>query len=176
MADGKVYIGTETGSLWVLKAGKELQVLSKTRLKANPITLTAANGVLYIPTQQSLLAIPGKPARAAHGSHCRTRTAAGLDRRSSMRDWIARCAKGWHSVASMAGSAPVGRPPHEGDTALTPIPLFSTVPAQAESQSAPSARRVCDSMTLAIPKDAKSSWHYALNPLGHVVQRPELEG
>ena len=62
MADGKVYIGTETGSLWVLKAGKELQVLSKTRLKANPITLTAADGVLYIPTQHSLLAIPGKPA------------------------------------------------------------------------------------------------------------------
>jgi hypothetical protein len=68
VADGKVYIGTETGSLWVLKAGKELQVLSKTRLKANPITLTAAEGVLYIPTQHSLLAIPGKPAapRMAH--------------------------------------------------------------------------------------------------------------
>jgi hypothetical protein len=57
-----------TGSLGVLKAGKELQVLSKTRLKANPITLTAAEGVLYIPTQHSLLAIPGKPAapRTAH--------------------------------------------------------------------------------------------------------------
>jgi outer membrane protein assembly factor BamB len=68
VADGKVYIGTETGSLWVLKAGKEPQVLSKTRLKANPITLTAADGVLYIPTQHSLLAIPGKPAapRTAH--------------------------------------------------------------------------------------------------------------
>jgi hypothetical protein len=68
VADGKVYIGTETGSLWVLKAGKELQVLSKTRLKANPITLTATDGVLYIPTQHSLLAIPGKPAapRTAH--------------------------------------------------------------------------------------------------------------
>jgi outer membrane protein assembly factor BamB len=68
MADGKVYIGTETGSLWVLKAGKELQVLSKTRLKAHPITLTAADGVLYIPTQYNLLAIRGKPAapRTAH--------------------------------------------------------------------------------------------------------------
>jgi len=62
VADGKVYIGTETASLWVLRAGKQLQVLSKTRLKANPITLTAANGVLYIPTQRSLLAVPGKPA------------------------------------------------------------------------------------------------------------------
>ena len=68
VADGKVYIGTETGFLWVLKASKELQVLSKTRLKANPITLTAADGVLYIPTQHNLLAIPGKPAapRTAH--------------------------------------------------------------------------------------------------------------
>ena len=60
VADGKVYVGTETGTLWVLTAGRELQVLSKTRLKTNPITLTAANGVLYIPTQHSLLAIPGK--------------------------------------------------------------------------------------------------------------------
>jgi hypothetical protein len=48
-----------------MKAGKELQVLSKTRLKANPITLTAADGVLYVPTQHSLLAIPGKQ-RTAH--------------------------------------------------------------------------------------------------------------
>jgi outer membrane protein assembly factor BamB len=69
VADGKVYVGTELGLLWVLKAGKDLQVLSKTRLKTNPITLTAANGVLYIPTQRSLLAVPGKPAvpRATRG-------------------------------------------------------------------------------------------------------------
>ena len=68
VGDGKMYVGTESGLLWVLKAGKELQVLSKTRLKTNPITLTADNGVLYIPTQRSLLAVPGKPAapRAAH--------------------------------------------------------------------------------------------------------------
>ncbi len=62
VADGKVYVGTETGLLWVLKAGKELQVLSKTRLKTNPITLTAADGALYVPTQRSLLAVPGKSA------------------------------------------------------------------------------------------------------------------
>jgi len=60
VADGKVYVGTETGTLWALRAGRQLQVLSKTRLKSNPITLTAADGVLYIPTQHSLLAIPGK--------------------------------------------------------------------------------------------------------------------
>jgi len=59
VADGKVYLGTETGILWVLKADKQLQVLSKTRLKSNPITLTAADAVLYVPTQHSLLAIPG---------------------------------------------------------------------------------------------------------------------
>jgi len=59
VADDKVYIGTETGTLWVLKAGEQLQVLSKTRLKTSPITLTAADGVLYVPTQHSLLAIPG---------------------------------------------------------------------------------------------------------------------
>jgi outer membrane protein assembly factor BamB len=60
VADGKVYASTETGTLWVLKAGRQLRVLSKTRLKSNPITLTAADGVLYIPTQHSLLAVPGR--------------------------------------------------------------------------------------------------------------------
>ena len=59
VADGKVYASTETGTLWVLKADKQLQVLSQTRLKSKPITLTAADGVLYVPTQHSLLAIPG---------------------------------------------------------------------------------------------------------------------
>jgi len=61
VADGKVYASTETGTLWALKAGTQLQVLSKTRLKSNPITLTAADGVLCVPTQHSLLAIPGQP-------------------------------------------------------------------------------------------------------------------
>jgi len=61
VADGKVYVGTEAGLLWVLKADRKLQVLSKTRFKTNPITLTAASGRLYIPTQRSLLAVPGKP-------------------------------------------------------------------------------------------------------------------
>ena len=60
VADGKVYAGTEANIFWVLKAGKELQVLSQTRLKSAPITPAAAGGVLYLPTQRSLLAIPGK--------------------------------------------------------------------------------------------------------------------
>lgn len=60
VADGKVYAGDEASVLWVLKAGKEKQVLSRTRLKSPPITPTAAEGVLYLPTQKSLAALPGK--------------------------------------------------------------------------------------------------------------------
>ncbi|MEK7675566.1 MAG: PQQ-binding-like beta-propeller repeat protein [Verrucomicrobiota bacterium] len=62
VADGKVYAGTEANLLWVLRAGKELQVLSRSRLKSMPITPTAADGVLYLPVQNRLLAVPGKPA------------------------------------------------------------------------------------------------------------------
>ena len=61
VADGKVYAGTEANFLWVLRAGKELQVLSRSRLKSMPITPTAADGVLYLPEQNRLLAVPGKP-------------------------------------------------------------------------------------------------------------------
>ena len=61
VADGKVYAGTEANTLWVLKAGRELRVLSRTRLKSTPITPTAADGVLYLPMQNRLLAVPGKP-------------------------------------------------------------------------------------------------------------------
>jgi outer membrane protein assembly factor BamB len=60
-ADGKVYISSEANVMWVLKAGKEKQVLSRTLLNSMPITPVAADGVLYIPTQKSLIAIPGKP-------------------------------------------------------------------------------------------------------------------
>lgn len=59
VADGKVYAGTENNLLWVLKAGKEKQILSRTRLKSAPITPIAKDGVLYIPTQNTLIAIPG---------------------------------------------------------------------------------------------------------------------
>ena len=60
VADGKIYVSTEANMLWVLKTGKELQVLSRTRLKSMPITPAAVDGVLYLPTQKSLVAIPGK--------------------------------------------------------------------------------------------------------------------
>ncbi len=64
VADGKVYASTEANTLWVLKAGKAKEVLSKTRLKSTAATLTAADGVLYIPTQKSLLAIEAKSGRS----------------------------------------------------------------------------------------------------------------
>jgi len=60
VADGKVYVGTEKHVLWVLKAGKEKEVMSRTRLDSPAITLAAAEGVLYVPTQRSLRALPGK--------------------------------------------------------------------------------------------------------------------
>jgi outer membrane protein assembly factor BamB len=60
VADGKVYVSNESGALWVLKAGRALEVLSRTKLPTGTITPVAADGVLYLPTQRSLLAIPGK--------------------------------------------------------------------------------------------------------------------
>jgi outer membrane protein assembly factor BamB len=60
VADGKVYIGTDANVLWVLEAGKQRKVLSRTRLKAVPITPTAVDGILYLPTQKALLALPGE--------------------------------------------------------------------------------------------------------------------
>jgi hypothetical protein len=53
-------VSTESGIFWTLKASRKLEVLSQTRWKSAPITPTAADGVLYVPTQRSLIAIPGK--------------------------------------------------------------------------------------------------------------------
>jgi outer membrane protein assembly factor BamB len=60
VADGKVFVGTEGCTFWTLKAGKQLEVLSQGRFKTVPVTPAAADGVLYVPTQRSLIAIPGK--------------------------------------------------------------------------------------------------------------------
>ena len=59
VADGKVYAGTDASLFWVLQAGREKKVLSKTRLRSVPITPTAVDGILYIPTQRGLTAVPG---------------------------------------------------------------------------------------------------------------------
>jgi len=64
VADGKVYVGTEANIFWVLQAGNILRVLSRTRLQSVPITPVAAEGVLYLPTQNKLTAFPqGDPDR-----------------------------------------------------------------------------------------------------------------
>jgi len=57
VADGKVYAATESNIFWVLKAGKEKHVLSRSRLKTPPITVAVTDGVLYIPTQLRLTAV-----------------------------------------------------------------------------------------------------------------------
>jgi outer membrane protein assembly factor BamB len=57
VADGKVYISTERRGLWILEAGREKQVLGKSRYKSPAITLMSHDGVLYLPTQKRLLAV-----------------------------------------------------------------------------------------------------------------------
>ncbi len=56
VADGKVYVGTERKVLWVLRAGKQKEVLSRMRTGAVPTTPSAADGVFYLPTQNRLTA------------------------------------------------------------------------------------------------------------------------
>ena len=54
VADGKVYIGTSRNHMWVFKASKEKELLSKVRLSSTPITVVPADGQLYVPTQRAL--------------------------------------------------------------------------------------------------------------------------
>jgi outer membrane protein assembly factor BamB len=64
VADGRVYLGTRSGSFYVFAATKEKKVLNEIEL-GDPIsaTTTAANGVLYIATMNNLYAVQ-KGARA----------------------------------------------------------------------------------------------------------------
>ncbi len=57
VADGKVYISTEKKLLWVLRAGREKQVLARSRLRSEAITPVVAEDVLYLPTQKRLFAV-----------------------------------------------------------------------------------------------------------------------
>ena len=61
LVDGKLYVGTTGGDLWVLAAGKEKRVISRIRL-SSPIHTTpvVANGVLYVAANRHLYAINGK--------------------------------------------------------------------------------------------------------------------
>ena len=58
VADGKVYLGTERGQLWVLKAGREKQILNTIEMHS-PVYTTpvVANGVLYVTSQRRLYAV-----------------------------------------------------------------------------------------------------------------------
>jgi outer membrane protein assembly factor BamB len=58
VADGKVYAATRRGVLWILAASREKKVISKTQFDG-PIagTPVAANGVLYITTDNKLYAL-----------------------------------------------------------------------------------------------------------------------
>jgi outer membrane protein assembly factor BamB len=58
VADGKVYVGTKSGELWILAAAREKKVLATVNLGA-PISSTpiAAHGVLYVATAETLFAL-----------------------------------------------------------------------------------------------------------------------
>lgn len=59
--DGKVYIGTEDGEVVVLEHGRELKELAANDMGSSIYTTpTAANGVLYVTTRKTLVAIQQK--------------------------------------------------------------------------------------------------------------------
>ena len=62
VADGKLYVGTDRGTLWVLAAGRDKQVLGSVDM-GDPIHTTpvAANGVVYIATMTRLYALANPP-------------------------------------------------------------------------------------------------------------------
>ena len=57
VAEGRVYVGTERMAFWVLKAGRQREVLAKGRVRSVPITMAVADGVLYLPTQRRIFAV-----------------------------------------------------------------------------------------------------------------------
>jgi hypothetical protein len=52
-----VYISTERSVLWVLKASREKEVVSRCRSKSMAITPAIQDDVLYFPTQKRLFAL-----------------------------------------------------------------------------------------------------------------------
>ena len=58
VADGKVYVGTQRGTFWILAAGREKKVLCSVGLEgAISGTATVANGVVYVATMKRLYAL-----------------------------------------------------------------------------------------------------------------------
>ena len=58
VADGKVYVATRQGELFIFRAGKEKKLLAEMQLNS-PISSSpvAANGVIYIATMTHLYAV-----------------------------------------------------------------------------------------------------------------------
>ena len=54
VADGKIYMGTERGDFWILKAGRQKEVLFHTRWPSPPVTVVAADGILLLPLQNRI--------------------------------------------------------------------------------------------------------------------------
>ncbi len=57
IVDGRVYVGTERMRFWVLKAGREKEVLAKGRTKSMAITTVVGDGTFFLPTQRRILAV-----------------------------------------------------------------------------------------------------------------------
>jgi outer membrane protein assembly factor BamB len=49
LADGKLYVGTDRGMQWVLRAGREPEVLFKRRIKGHPTSVGLADGFVILP-------------------------------------------------------------------------------------------------------------------------------
>jgi len=65
VADGKVYIGTERKALWIFRAGRTRKVLARVKLPSKLSSMpTAANGVLYLPTDKAIHAVRKTPDKA----------------------------------------------------------------------------------------------------------------
>ena len=57
VADDRIYVGTEKMAFWVLKTGRKKEIVAKGRTRSMPITMAAAEGVLYLPTQRRIFAV-----------------------------------------------------------------------------------------------------------------------
>jgi outer membrane protein assembly factor BamB len=59
VADGKVYVAPEEGSLCIFKAGREKELISAAKIGREPSTPTAVDGLLIVPTGNRITAYYG---------------------------------------------------------------------------------------------------------------------